>query len=221
MLQVRVPPGVRPALQQLARLKADERSSLREALLSADGFTPLHDLADLVAGAANLSHEEGLEIIHALLSFNVQLGMWDESPSAVAQGVADSQDLELQEGERSALAEILKNLLDADSLSTAAKAADLITEHEHVYNGIRIVTDLRPIFGDDPTENPAGMTLSATVKLDHYTDGRIKSLYISADEEDLRAIRDSVDRALKKSETMRKLIKVNNLPLYRADREEP
>jgi hypothetical protein len=190
-------------------------------LLAAEGFTSLHDLADRVSDATEVSHDEGLEIIFALLSFTVQLGAWDEPSSAVAKSVASSEDLELAEADRSSLHEILNQLLDAHSLSTAAKAADLIVEHEHVYNDIRVITDLRPVFGDDPTANPQGVTLSATLKLDHFTNGRINSLYVSVDEEDLRAIRDAVDRGLKKSKTMRELMKANDLPLYRADREEP
>jgi hypothetical protein len=204
----------------LAKLPEDQRSAVVQTLLEAKAFTPLHDLADKVAEGAGLSHDQGLEIILALLSFNVQLGAWDDPSSAVAAGVAESQDLDLDRDKRSKLSAILNDLLDAASLSTAAKAADLITEHEHVYNGIRIITDLRPVFGDDPTARPEGVTLSATIKIDHYTEGGIRSLYISADDEDLRSIRNSVDRALRKSETMRELIKANNLPLYRVDREE-
>lgn len=184
------------------------------------GFTPIHELADKVAEAAEITHEQGLEIIYALLSFNVQLGAWDEPSSAVAAGVAESEDLDLGDTDRANLGAILNELLDAHSLSTAAKAADLISEHEHVYGGIRIVTDLRPVFGDDPSALPEGVTLAATIKIDHYTGGRLDSLYIAADDEDLRSIRDSVDRALKKSETMRELMKENNLPLYRTERDE-
>jgi len=220
LLEVRVPPRYRSPLQLLAKLDSGQRSALVQALLEAKGFTPLHELADKVADAAGVTHDQGLEIIAALLSFNVQLGAWDEPSSAIAAGVAESEDLELEESERSNLGAILNDLLDAHSLSTAAKAADLVSEHEHVYGGIRIITDLRPVFGDDPAALPEGVTLAATIKLDHYTGGRLDSLYIAADDEDLRSIRDSIDRALKKSETMRDLMKANNLPIYRTERDE-
>ncbi|HEU4463178.1 MAG TPA: hypothetical protein VFR75_11355 [Solirubrobacterales bacterium] len=207
-------------LQRLAGLDADQRAAVVQALLGAKGFTPIHELADKIADASAMKHDQALEIIYALLSFNVQLGAWDEPSSAVAAGVAESEDLELGDTDRSNLGAILNELLDAHSLSTAAKAADLISDHEHFYGGIRIITDLRPVFGDDPSAMPEGVTLAATIKIDHYTGGRLDSLYIAADDEDLRSIRDSVDRALKKSETMRELMKANNLPLYRTERDE-
>ena len=220
MLQVRIPPRFRQPLQLVARFDSDQREALVRRLTDATAFTPLPDLADVVCEVSGVSHDEGLQIILALLSFNVQLGAWSEPASAVAKGVAESEDLKLDDDERTILADALNALLDAHSLSTAAKAADLVTEHEHVYHDIRVITDLRPVFGEDPGAQPEGMTLSATVKLDHFTEGRIKSLYVAVDEEDLRSIRDAMDRALKKSDTVRELIKAVDLPLYRTDREE-
>jgi hypothetical protein len=221
LIQVRVPPRFQEPLQELARLDSDRRSAIVGSLTEAKAFTPLHDLADRVSEAIGVTHEDGLGIVLALLSFNIQLGAWNEPASVVAKSVAESGDLGLDDEERSNLTAALNELLDAHSLSTAAKAADLMTEHENVYSAVRVITDLRPVFGEDPSADPAGVTLSATLKLDHYNDGRIKSLYVAVDEEDLRAIRDAVDRALKKSETISKLMKANKMPIYRADREEP
>lgn len=214
MADVLIPPRFREPLAALARLDAEQRSSLEAAYLKASPFPSHVELFNLTKGATGADDQLVLGIVSALLSFTVQLGGWDEPATAVARGAAESPQLNLDQAERNQLAELLEELLRSRALATAAKASDLVSEHEHVFSGIRILTDIRPIFGDDTAGEPDGVTIASTVKLDHYTDGNETSIYIAADEQDLQAIRDSVDRALDKVESMRRLMRKQGLPLY-------
>jgi hypothetical protein len=99
----------------------------------------------------------------------------------------------------------LAKLLTTKSIVFASKAVDLSYDFDAIYQGDRIVTDIRPIFDEDRTEI-IGATLTQTLRLQVYANFQYQehSCVISA--EDIAHLRDQCDRALKKAESARKLI---------------
>lgn len=214
---VRIPARFRAPLERLATANAAERAGVREALRQAPPFSSSYDLEAAVAEGAQIEDDDAKSIIWALLSFASQLDSWEGESGEVARDAARSNDLALDEDARVALTELLTELVTAEGLLTSAKASDVITEHEHMFSGVRVLTDLRPIFGEEASAEPAGMAIMSTMKIGHYTNGRERSLYLALDAEDLKQVRDAIDRALDKTESLRELMRDANLPIYRTE----
>jgi hypothetical protein len=53
-----------------------------------------------------------------------------------------------------------------------------------------------------------------TLRLEHLTDGRVESINVSLDEQDLSDLRAALDRAVDKAETLRDVVARAGLPQF-------
>lgn len=103
--------------------------------------------------------------------------------------------------------ERLTRLLDIESMNVAAKAFSLYGEHANIFCDARILTDMRPVFGENVSDGPAAYIVSHTLKIAyHGTVGRIEELYVGLASEDLVELRIVIDRAEAKAKSLRKAL---------------
>lgn len=79
----------------------------------------------------------------------------------------------------------------------AAKAYDLSFDYANIFDHMRIVTDLRPVFDDDHATLVGGI-VRHVMRLSYSSVGDETSLSIVLDRKDIEDIRQSCDEALKK-----------------------
>ena len=92
----------------------------------------------------------------------------------------------------------LERLLSAESIILAAKAIDLSFDVEQFCIGVRIITDIRPIF-DQKRNKIAGSTIRQTLRLDYTgVDGSVTSVSIGLDADDIARIQKSCEEATHK-----------------------
>ena len=104
--------------------------------------------------------------------------------------------------------ERLQTLLSIDSLWQALKAGLLAKEHANAFVYSKVVTDIRPIFGDDVSEVPSGAILTHNLHI-HYATmaGEHRDFVVAMASEDLRDLKESLERADKKVESLTHLLK--------------
>jgi hypothetical protein len=205
---VRVPALHRPALRLVAELSDDALARLQRAL-GADGTAA--SSADLVTRLRKEVPEldsVGADIFISMLFSIIGLHTTHSwSFEDLANSLSQSKDLDLEEAPRTVLATRLIEILGIKSLVTVAKAVDVAGEQSHVFHIARIVTDIRPVFGDDPESAPLGAVVVHTLVLEyHDVDGRIKSFYLGLSDTDLRMLDDALARAKSKSNTLRSFL---------------
>ena len=130
-----------------------------------------------------------------------------------AEEVADAMEsldgpLKLQRAERDGFKKKLITLLSADVFGIVAKAWDLRTDDERVFCSARIITDLRPVFGQTIEDGPRAMVVVHLLKLAfHCGSERHQEFYVSLDGDDLKTLRALVDRAEAKARALRSSVK--------------
>jgi transcriptional regulator of aromatic amino acid metabolism len=103
------------------------------------------------------------------------------------------------------------------TLGTAAKAGPVQTDHDRIFCGARILTDLRPIYHREISEKPSAATVVHMLKIthrDHY--GKRYDSYFALDSNDLALIKNVVERAEKKEETLRNVMKDSGITVLGA-----
>jgi len=94
------------------------------------------------------------------------------------------------------------------TVGTAAKAGYVMTQHERIFAGARILTDVRPIFHLDVSEKPNSAVIIHMMRITHRDNSENKmDQCFALDSNDIRTLKQLVDRALKKEETLRSLMK--------------
>lgn len=95
-----------------------------------------------------------------------------------------------------------------NTLGTAAKAGYVLTQHERIFVNARILTDIRPIFHSNVSEKPGSATLVHMLRMTHRDNHRnYLDEYFALDSNDIRHLKELIDRALKKEETLKALMK--------------
>lgn len=107
---------------------------------------------------------------------------------------------------------LMDALVMEDTLGTAAKAGPVMTEHERIFVDARVLTDVRPIFHSDLPEKPKAAVLVHMLRIttrDIF--GKEKAQYFALDTNDVRFIKQLMDRAIKKEEVLRDVMGVSGV----------
>jgi len=101
----------------------------------------------------------------------------------------------------------LNSILSAeDSLGVTAKALDLVGDQEHGCHSVRILTDVRHVFSDDPTQKPKAAVIYHTLNLVFHEVSGFKELYIALDHADLQRLKLAIERAESKEATLQTVL---------------
>lgn len=212
---MRVPPTYRAPLTEFGKLSDEQAQSLLAALQAAPPRSTHTELeAHLAQADVGLPEDDLLLMLQALISlYSVGSGSgW--TTTTVAEQVARSPDLDLDDAERTRFVERVGAALRVDALFLAAKTLDVMTEHANVFVGARVLTDVRPIFRDDVSETPAAAVLMQTLKLNYISNGELRTFYAAMDEEDVQKLVKILQRAADKGATLRGLVGEPALPIY-------
>ena len=96
-----------------------------------------------------------------------------------------------------------------DTVGVATKTGRVMTEHERLFVDARILTDIRPVFHPDLSEKPSAAVLVHMLRLttrDLYGSSRVAQFF-ALDSNDIRTLKYLIDRAIKKEETLKSLMK--------------
>ena len=109
----------------------------------------------------------------------------------------------------------LQHLLAIDSLFITAKAASVLTAHEHAFESARIFTDIRPIFGEPAAGanrvEPRAAVLVHNLKLRLAGAETERELYVAMDNHDLQTLIDALNRARAKAAELSAFVKRGGL----------
>lgn len=231
MPSLTIPEPYRRGIEALASLSDDAFNEFLSALGRAPVLTTAKELTTWLIPEVRHSNADEIEkIVEAVSSLYRIRIRYEVSASNLAADVLNAVG---ESGRASEQPERfrtrLEKLLVQDSLNTAsAKALELRTEYERIYNESRVMTDLRPIFGGNVEDAPAAMLIVHTLKMSYYEDvsKRPHEIYVTLDSEDIRELKKVLDRAeLKEQSLRRKLesagIRSVDLPYGKKGRNEP
>jgi hypothetical protein len=106
----------------------------------------------------------------------------------------------------------LGRLLGIAAFNTLAKAGRLQRHGERLYCDSQILSDIRPVFGPNPTARPVGAVITHTLKLGYHKGGDHKEFFVILESDDLMALDEVVTRALAKDKALRDLLADAKLP---------
>lgn len=201
----------RDAIQGLKPLSTISVEAFREFLSALDATVPVSmsiedDLKRFSSSTPNLQSLSDDERV-ALSSAIIGAHFIRSSPGMTeAEFLADIRDSAINAGyQEDAVTKLVSNVSDAISsqvLRASIKAWALSSEQERLYLSSRILTDVRPIFGDDDCNQLLASVMIHTLKITTRADGRPQSVFVALDNDDIVELRSALDRALSKAEVV-------------------
>jgi hypothetical protein len=103
------------------------------------------------------------------------------------------------------VAPIFGELFSLPIVHLVASSIDLSYEYSNLWQGARILTDVRPIFSKDAT-SIEGAVVSHTLRLYFVSSDGRHELHVAMDESDVQALVEQCERAIQKARTARDLM---------------
>jgi hypothetical protein len=102
--------------------------------------------------------------------------------------------------------ERLVQLLSVSTPQLIAKAHDVLLEHAQTFSNVRIVSDIRPVFGGEVEEKPTAAVLVHMLNLVYYQAGERREFVVAMDTKDIQLLLETCERAAKKTKTLESVI---------------
>ena len=97
-------------------------------------------------------------------------------------------------------------VLEVENLVTIAKSIDLSTAHDRVLDSARVITDMRPIFGEHVDKAPVAYAVGHQIELKVVRSGEVETLYVALDSSDLEELKVQIERAGEKQRALESVI---------------
>lgn len=213
-MPLRIPETFRPAILDIINLTDEKYEALFRALSAAKPVLSMNDLISQVRTQAKVDRAKLESIIRILI---VLYSVRGEVPlKKFVNDFCDSARTTLLKDQKHGWDILRKRITHFLKLEKPivilAKAAEVMTAHEHVFREARIFTDLRPIFTTDPVERPLAATFVHMLKLNYTHGPSKKEFFIAMDSVDIKKLQKVLARALSKEKTLRALAKTTKLP---------
>lgn len=213
-----IPPEHQRGLQKLYALSEQSVSDLWEVLRNAAREEESESLAiSKLTKISELPQTDQADIVDTIVSLYKVRASADVSTEEFVADICDflqsseSKEFRLPQGKVGLISDRLKKFLSIDALDRAAKATILRYEHERTLCSLRILTDARPVFGNDASERPETVVIFHMLKIAYHESGDVKEIFFSLDENDLEELKRAVLRAEVKFKTMKEVLAVAHL----------
>lgn len=216
---IRIPPQYQAGLVKLNALSEESAQellvALRDAPLTMNTESLISRLASKASSVAPLDLSEIVPAILSLYSLRAQLGSsTPDVAESIVQAMQESglDELKFTGNERDRFVNRMIAFLNLSSFDVAGKANNLLLEHEHALREARIITDIRPVFGENPEAPPAGAIIVHMLKLGYYEGSVYRDLFVALDTNDIRLLQDMLARADSKAEALKSVLEAAKVP---------
>jgi hypothetical protein len=215
--KLRIPDRFKPGLQLLAKIP----STSYEEILTAGSHAPStfatnRELAAWIASEVpSLPEADVAKIIGSLTSLYRLRLRDDVSSSKLAADVAIAAS-EFIANLGPEFEKRLATLLPLQFLNvTSVKAKELQIQGEKTLCDSKILTDIRPVFGESVGESPDAAIIIHTLKLGFHDSGSPshRDIYISLDSDDISSLKKALERAEEKERSLRLVLEQAKIQL--------
>ena len=136
------------------------------------------------------------------------------SPTTYANNLAEAlkdeshDDIEWLRSDKtfSRFKERLIRLLSIDRVELIAKTYDLLTAHARTFIKARIISDIRPVFGESTETTPQTAIITHMLNITYHKDHDRREFVVALDTRDIQKLIDTLERAKAKTETLKSVI---------------
>jgi hypothetical protein len=203
----------------LAGLSEEASSELSAAIGSSKPVLNPKKMASRIGTSVpSISAEDLTKILSALFSLSAVRVLNRVPIPEFLDDVCESLHAKKNDSNSRALRSRLEQLLQADSVLLASKASAIQREHSHVLMSARVLTDIRPVFGEGPESFQAAI-VTHSLKLTSIHSNQVQESFFALDDDDLIMLQKTIARAEAKSKTLRAFIESSGLPNLESDED--
>ncbi len=216
-----IPKGQLAALGKILQYDQEKLNLLFGVFRDAKPALFIDDIIRGISEKLQISHKESAEIARTLFSvYASRVALAHEiNNEAFLKNICDALQASHHsppEGDWSKFNKFIADFLSSKgAIELTSKALNVLMENQRNCVATRIVTDLRPVFKENPADEPAGAVIVHLLKFDYREGRQEKEFFIALDSRDIHILKHAVERALIKESTLLTLTAKMNLPVVR------
>lgn len=207
MPSLNVPDAYAAALLSLHKIGDDQFAAVLDAIDALGGPSGTHAFAAAADASAQIGEETAETLLQVLLSIVDHAERQQEHPGGLIAEIAASPDLGLSDPDQERLARRVETLVGRSPTRLLHKSLSLLREHDSVFLDGKIVTDIRPVFGDEVSDGAETAVLTHSLKIEFVRADRRDYFYVALDQDDLLRMKEAIDRAIAKTASLTKTLK--------------
>jgi hypothetical protein len=190
------------------------------AKLSDDSFTRLIELFErrppildsklLVQEAkrtlADANEDDVAEVVRAFVSIERARADHDWPLEQITEGLERATNIAEEEDIRRKAAERVTRAITTPAIAAAAKVEALVAANRNTLHTARVVTEIRPIWLQDPSDEPIGSVVVHDLELTYYREGEMRAFHIALDDYDLEVLGRVAERGRAKAQSLRSFL---------------
>lgn len=200
-----IPEQYRQGVEKIANLQDKE---FEELLVTVQHEPPTLQreafIASVASKAKGISPSDISAIVDTLMALYVVRAFLELPIDDFVNNISATQDIDLSSTQRNQLRRQLGAFLALDSLTVTSKALGVLSESERGFHDARVITDVRPIFGENVAVPPAAAVIFHTLEINyHYNRGRsVDGFFVVLDTADIQTLREVLNRADAKARSL-------------------
>jgi hypothetical protein len=218
-MALRVPPAQIAHIKTFLGLPDEKIEALRTALTKAGPKFNIYDLAGEISAPLGLPEAFTLGIIQVLASLYLTRDWQEPTEKFVDREVFSAlkaaqafEDDKIDAQWKKLRQFLIGALLSERTVGTTVKAGIVLTQHERIFSGARIMTDLRPIYHLKVSEKPDAAVIIHMLKITQRDNfGHHEDYYFALDSNDIVTLQELAHRALAKEKTLKGLMESSGI----------
>jgi len=209
----RIPERYKAGLTKIVALTAPQIDELAEAVGACSPTSRFADFSTAVQSylKEGWKRDDVYDILPTLYSLALNLPDTDSPVEDFVSQLIDAmrssaRELLASEQSEAAFAKNIQRLLGIQSLRFAAKSLGLASEHAKSFCGVKIITDVRPIFAN-VRDKPRMALVEHILKIEYHESGNHREFFVALDDSEIVKLKEALERAQTKSASLRSLIK--------------
>jgi hypothetical protein len=217
LASLKIPDRYKPGIKILAALAAPQYAEFLAAVKRAPNtFATTREFEVwLTPEVPSISPTDVSKLIYSITSLYKLPTRYNVTASKLASDVQEgacSGIANFQTAEGSDFAQRLTELLAVGSFDIVAiKAQELQSEYERTFCEARILTDIRPVFGNKAEDSPTATIVVHTLKLAFHEMSGHKEFFVALDEDDIASLKKTLERAEVKAKNLKALLNETKL----------
>lgn len=217
MSALSIPKQYEQGLLTIFSLPSEEITGVISALNELNVAMKVRNIGSLVASKVNIPKSKLEYIVNTITGLYLTQANLEVPTKVFVNDIIEA----LGEGQSSKALEIRANpglykeqlwaILNIDAMKVAIKAIEVLHEHQYTLRDIRIMSDVRPVFGDNLSDGPAAAVIIHTLKINYKENEEEKKFYLAMDDNDLKLLKENIARAEEKAEGLRALLSKANV----------
>jgi hypothetical protein len=212
MAVINIPKRQYPVLKRLSELKEPEFSALLNGLNQIEASLVPDEFASHLAETVKIiSPEDAKGFVSLLCGLYPAKENNNKTAAQIASDIketlVDEKPLVFSPEIAANLKDRLEKLLSIDkAIAITAKAHDVVTEHQKVFCGARIFSDIRPVFSASADSVSAAVVVHS-LNISYHEGGDHKDFFVALDNSEIEELKMVIERAEKKSRALHSIIK--------------